>query len=415
MARLANTSLARVLRSVAVALMLPVALQTAHADTVKLTWFMWSSSETEVNAWKHVATMVTEKYPDISVEFQTTAFLDYWTKLPALAASGKLPDIVSLQSLRAPGVAQVMEPLDGRIKASNFDSQNFDQSIFKALSRGGHQFAIPYDFGPLVMYYNQDLFVKAGLPLPRPGWTEAEYNSDIKALTKDGQFGAVVSVPDAFMVFARSKGARYLDAQGQLELNNDGMKAAFTDFVKLVATEKVAPLFPASGTLSSTVANGRFTSGSVATYVDGPWQVINVKKKAGFTVGIAPVPARAAGSISLSAGSGFGIAGTSKHKDEAWKAIQVMTGPDAAKYLSENGRAFSARSAFQRYWYETAADGVVGAPEAIAAAEKSAEPYITTPNWATVASLFEQYAPLAFAGSETPSKVLDTIQQLAAQ
>lgn len=387
---------------------------SARAEPVKLTWFMWSSSEAEVNAWKHVAALVTEKYPDISVEFQTTAFLDYWTKLPALAASGKLPDILSLQSLRFPGVAQIMEPLDQRIAADKLDLKEFDQSILKALSRNGKQLALPYDFGPLVMYYNHDMFVKAGLPLPAPGWTEADYNRDVKALTTDGHFGAVVSVPDAFMVFARSSGARFLDAKGELDLTNEALKKAFTAYAAQV-TDKNAPLFPASGTQSSTVANGRFTSGVVATYVDGPWQMINLKTKANFTLGVAPVPVRAAGSITVSAGSGFGIAGSSKHKDEAWKAIQVMTGPDAAKYLAESGRAFSARSAYQTYWYDTAAKGVVGAREAISTALKTAEPYVTTPNWASIASLFEQYAPLAFAGSEPAPKVLDTIQQLAAQ
>ena len=228
-------------------------------------------------------------------------------------------------------------------------------------------------------------------------------------------FGAVVSTPDAFLAFATSEGARYLDDKGQLDLLNPGIKKAFADYVALVATEKVAPLLPASGTLSSVVANGRFTAGGVAMYVDGPWQLINVKRKSGFTVGVAPLPARQAGSVSVSAGSGFGIAASSKHKDEAWKAIQVMTGPDAERYLAENGRAFAARNDDQQYWYDTAASGVVGAVDAINASLQTAQPYVTTPNWATVASLFEQYAPLAFAGSETPEKVLETIQQLASQ
>jgi multiple sugar transport system substrate-binding protein/raffinose/stachyose/melibiose transport system substrate-binding protein len=127
------------------------------------------------------------------------------------------------------------------------------------------------------------------------------------------------------------------------------------------------------------------------------------------------VPVREAGSITLSAGSGFGISITSKHPDEAWKAIQVMTGPDAEKYLAEAGRAFAARNDFQKYWYSVAADGVVGAREALPAALKTAEPYVTTPNWATMAALFEQYAPLAFGGTEQPGKVLDTIQNLATQ
>ncbi len=112
----------------------------ARAEPVKLTWFMWSGSEPEVVAWKHVAALVTEKYPDITVEFQTTSFPDYWTKLPALAAAGKLPDIISLQSLRAPGFAGLMEPLDDRIKADKFDIGSFEPSILKGLSRDGKQF-----------------------------------------------------------------------------------------------------------------------------------------------------------------------------------------------------------------------------------------------------------------------------------
>ena len=153
-----------------------------------------------------------------------------------------------------------------------------------------------------------------------------------KALTKDGNFGFAASAPDAFLVFARSKGAHYLDAKGQLDLNNAGMKSAFAQYAALVSQDKVAPLLPASGVQSSSVANGRFTSGNVAMYVDGPWQLLNIRKKASFTVGMAPVPLREAGNITLSAGSGFGISITSKHQDEAWKAIQVMTGPDAEKY-----------------------------------------------------------------------------------
>jgi ABC-type glycerol-3-phosphate transport system substrate-binding protein len=409
------SQIARVIRAALVACLLAAMGHAAWAEPVKLTWFMWSGSEPEVTAWRHVAAMVTETYPDITVEFQTTSFPDYWTKLPALAASGKLPDIVSLQTQRAPGFAGLMEPLDARIKADHFDLSAFDPSIIKGLSRDGKQFAIPYDFGPMVLYYNRDLFAAAGLKPPAPGWTEAEFDEDARALTKDGHFGLAVSEPDAFIAFALSRGARYLDASGDLDLTNDAMKQAFTAYAQLVSIKKVAPLFPASGTQSSSVANGRFVSGGIGMYVDGPWQLINLKKKSAFPIGMAPVPGRAAGSVTVTAGSGFGIARTSRHRDEAWKAIQVMTGPAAEQYLAENGRAFAARTAQQTYWFETAARDVAGAKEAIAAALKTAQPYITTPNWATVSALFEQYAPLAFAGSDEPGKVLATIQQLAAQ
>ena len=121
-----------------------------------------------------------------------------------------------------------------------------------------------------------------------------------KALTKDGNFGFAASAPDAFLVFARSKGAHYLDAKGQLDLNNADMKGAFAQYAALVSQDKVAPLLPASGVQSSSVANGRFTSGNVAMYVDGPWQLLNIRKKASFTVGMAAGAARReAGNITL--------------------------------------------------------------------------------------------------------------------
>ena len=386
-----------------------------QAEPVKLTWFMWSGSEPEVVAWKHVAALVTQKYPDITVEFQTTSFPDYWTKLPTLVASNRLPDIVSLQSMRAPGFADLMEPLDELIAADKFDLGAFDASIIEGLSREGKHFALPYDFGPLVLYYNHDWLTKAGVKLPAPGWTENDFKQAAKELTGAGRYGFAVSQPDAFITYALSKGASYLDGSGEVDLTNPGLTTAFTDYAHLVSEAKVAPLLPASGVASSSLANGRFTSGNVAMYVDGPWQLINIKKKAGFTVGVAPVPARAAGSITVSPGSGFGIATTSKHKDAAWKAIQVMTGPEAEQYLAEQGRAFPARSAFQKYWYDTAAKGVIGAREAIAASLRTARPYRTTPNWSTISALFEQYAPVAYAGTEPPQQVLKTIQTLGSQ
>src|ERR1700733_13832777 len=167
-----------VLRACLAASLLALSSYAARAEQVHLTWFMWSGTEPEVVAWKHVAELVTQKYPDIIVEFQTTPFPDYWTKLPALDAGRKLPDSLRLQSLRSPGFADLMVRLDERIKADKFDIDAFDPSIVKGLSRNGKQFALPYDFGPWVIYYNRDMFERAGVPLPQPGWTEADFMRD---------------------------------------------------------------------------------------------------------------------------------------------------------------------------------------------------------------------------------------------
>ncbi|HET9517226.1 MAG TPA: hypothetical protein VFO77_05835, partial [Actinoplanes sp.] len=46
---------------------------------VTLTWFMWSSSDVDRNAWLRLADMVTQQHPNIKIKFETTPFNDYWT------------------------------------------------------------------------------------------------------------------------------------------------------------------------------------------------------------------------------------------------------------------------------------------------------------------------------------------------
>jgi ABC-type glycerol-3-phosphate transport system substrate-binding protein len=375
---------------------------------------MWSASDAQTAAWRHVAGLVTEKHPDIKVELRTTTFLDYWTKLPTLAASGQLTDIVSLQALRTAGFSHIMEPLDPFIAKTGFDINAFEPSIISALSKGGQLFALPYDFGPLIVYYNRDLFEAANVPLPKPGWTQAEFLSAARALTRDGRHGfATASM--TYIPFALSAGADYLGPTGELDLANPKLVAAFQGFADLVHKEQVAPLVPASGTASGTIASGRFTAGNVAMFVQGPWELINQKNNAKFKIGVAPIPAGAAGSISPSNGSGFGIAKSSRNKDLAWKAVQVLTGPEALAYLAQQGRALPARKAEQRYWFETAAKDVTGAQETLAAAFQTAVPYRSTPNWSNVERLHEQHAPVAFAGTQPAAEVLKTIQTLASE
>jgi multiple sugar transport system substrate-binding protein len=388
----------------------------AMAAPVTLTWFMWAGSDAETAAWRHVADMVTAKYPDIKIELNTAAWPDYWTKLPTLAASNTLPDIVSLQSLRAPGFSSLMVPLDDMIKRDKFDIEAIDKSIVGGLSHDGHIFALPYDFGPLLIYYNADLFAKAGLAAPKAGWTVADFIKDAKALTNGTQYGFGVGGVDQVVTWAAAAGATYLK-DGELDLTNPKFVEAMQSYVDLVAKEKIAAVLPASGSMQmGDVSRGRFASGDVAMIVDGPWQLINLKKSVKFKIGMAPVPAGAAGSITVSAGSGFGVSTTSQHPEEAWKAVQILTGPDAEQYLASAGRAFASRIAFQKYWYDAAAEGIENGREGLDAAQKGALPYVTTPNWNNVNNLFEQYEPLALNGSQTAKQVLDTINtQLSSQ
>jgi multiple sugar transport system substrate-binding protein len=383
---------------------------SASGGKTALTWFMWSGSDVEVQAWKHVGAMVTQKYPKITVKFQTTSFPDYWTKLAAQASGGNAACILGMQSLRTPGLGQLLRPLDDLAKQNGVDMADFDKSITDGLTINGKLVAVPYDLGPLVIFYNKTAFTKAGVPEPKPGWTIQDFLSAGKSLTSAKKYGfAAFPLPDWMIPWGMSLyGVNPVNDAGQATLTSPDFVKAMQWYVDLVQKEKIAPEVPATNDYSWPV--NQFLSGNVAMVVDGPWDLINTKSQAKFDVGIVPMPAGDSGSKTVSAGSGFGISTSCKAPEEAMKAISVITGPEAQQYLGEQGRAFPARIKQQQYWYKNA---VPGAKATLEAASASAVPYRTTAKWNQVTQLLVQYGIEAMNGQSSVEKVLQNVQQQA--
>ena len=150
---------------------------------------MWSGSDVEKNAWLHIADMVTQKYPNIKIKFETAPFDDYWTKLTTQAASGNTPCVIGLQGQRAPQFGNLLVPLDDYMSKAGIKASDYVPSITKGLQYKGKQVALPYDVGPFVVFYNKDAFKAAGLKEPAIGWTTDEFIADAKALTKPPKYG----------------------------------------------------------------------------------------------------------------------------------------------------------------------------------------------------------------------------------
>jgi multiple sugar transport system substrate-binding protein len=354
--------------------------------------------------------MVTAKYPNITLNFQTTSFTDYWTKLAAEVSGGNAPCILGMQSLRTPQFGNLLQPLDSMMAKYHVDPSQFDPSIMNGLKVNGKQVAIPYDFGPTVVYYNKDAFKRAGLPMPGPGWTTAQFLSDAKKLTTGKRYGfAAFPYPDSIIPWSLSNyGFNPVTAGRTTQFNNPKFEQAMQWYVSLVRQQKVAPPVPATN--DATWPVNQYLAGNTAMVLDGPWDLINTRAQAKFAVGIAPMPAGASGSRTLSAGSGFGISANCKTPDQAMQAISVITSPAAEKYLAQQGRAFPARTAEQQYWYKNA---VPGAKATLNAALKGAVPYLTTTKWNSISQLFMQYGVQAMNGQLPVPNFITTVDSQA--
>lgn len=379
---------------------------TFAQEQVNLTWQMWGD-EKDTPLFQSLADLVTAEYPNIKVTPQFSGWTDYWTRLPVLASSGQIADLVAMQSMRMPSFYGVLEPLDPFIAADNFDKSVFESSIISGLSLDGVQYALPYDVGPWLMFYNRDKFAEAGLAEPKPDWTFDDFKAAAEKLTSGDNYGYAVQAFD-FVAQPVALGAEYFNDANAFDLTNAGYEAAVGKLVDLVAVAKASPVF-ASGAGAQT-GSGRFAAGNAAMVIDGPWSLLTTQASVGFKVGVAPLPRGDGPSRYITAGSGWGISAASQHKDEAYKALKVLTGPKAAEILASAGRALPGRLAEQKFWYDVAAKDVAGARETLQYSFEHSTPFRINESWNEFENLLTQYLPLALNGDNTTDAVLADIQ-----
>jgi ABC-type glycerol-3-phosphate transport system substrate-binding protein len=289
------------------------------------------------------------------------------------------------------------------------NASDFDKSIFDAMKHGGKQVALPYDFGPLVVFYNRDRFKAANLAEPKPGWKLDEFKADATALSTGGKFGfTTASIDQEYLSWVLDlSGAQLLDANGKLAVTAPAFVDGYKQYVALM-NQGIAPKVSVAGYDGYVSMLSQFQDGSAAMYVDGPWTVISNRDAVKFQLGVAPMPAGPNGSMHYTAGSGFGISKQCPTPEAAFQAIVSMTGAKALTGLASVGRAYPARPAVSDAWYGAAK--IEGARETLDYANAHSVPWLTPPNWVQVADVFDRFGLQALTGDATPEDTLKTVQ-----
>lgn len=383
--------------------------QSGSADQADLTWQFWISGSADQAAWQKVADQAKADHPGISVRIEGTSWENYWSKIGTTLASGKAGCIIGMQSLRTASYASAMLPLDELMSKYGLKAEEFDKPIMDGLKVDGKQIAIPYDSGPMVIFYNRDQFKTAGVAEPKPGWTMDEFKAAAKKLTTAGRTG-LVTLPGDLTVTSWVRtmtGAEPL-ADGKLALTDPKFAEGFQGFADFVRTDKIAPQVPSG---NPDFESQQFVAGKAAMQLNGPWSLIDTKGKAKFQVGIAPIPAGPDGSKTYTAGSGFGISRSCKTPDAAFQAIMSMTSDKPLTTLAAAGRAYPARTAVHSAWFTAA--GIDGAKETLDYASEHSVPLVTSKNWVQVNDLLNRFGTQALNGEIPPDQALKTVQDQA--
>jgi multiple sugar transport system substrate-binding protein len=292
------------------------------------------------------------KYPDITVKSSVIAgggtaggWAQYSDALTTQIAGGKVPDIVwmATEGLRLFASKGLLEPLNDYIDKDQSKLQAYFDSLpsgmldrwDKLVSPNGDRYQLPSQFNTMGIWYNADLFKKAGVPEPKDDWTWDDFHDAATALTKPGDtFG--MHVVNAYFIGVLP----WLLTNGASSLNEDWTRATINSpqaieaatFMRSMIEDRISP--KPGGQFDPVAA---MAQGKLAMFGAGWWPLAPARS-AGLLdkVKIAPWPQKA-GTGSPVGWNMYPIFKASKNKPAAWEFVKYMTEPSVSEYISSRG------------------------------------------------------------------------------
>jgi multiple sugar transport system substrate-binding protein len=146
--------------------------QPLHVKAAKktLTWFVGFGKNTNSNQPELVKKLVAKfnaAHPDLELKIQVSSYYYGSAELNALISAGNAPDIVGPSSLASVNsFADEWLDLTGLIQKNDYDLTRFPSNVVNIYAERNGLYAIPFAVSPSLIYYNKDLFDRAGLAYP---------------------------------------------------------------------------------------------------------------------------------------------------------------------------------------------------------------------------------------------------------
>lgn len=303
--------------------------------------------------------LFTERHPNIEIKAENTPFADYLQKYTAQAAGGTLPDIMYCQFAWAQQfIGQgLFQRLDDYIAGQpDFNLDDFVPPSLVSYRNEEGLYGIPYDEGPGMLYFNRDLFDKAGIAPPDDTWTlDTVKEAALKLTSGEGAtktFGlAPLPTPGAGTLapaYLFPFGAAYVNEPEETtcRLTEPAAVEAMTWWDELRAAGAV----PTPDDVRN-VAWPAFQFGNIGMFLEGTWATPPIRENAKFNWEMALWPKGPQAHATFSAGSAYMITTGTENADAAWIYLNDYLSTAGQRYMwALTGRGSPARlSAWPAY------------------------------------------------------------------
>jgi multiple sugar transport system substrate-binding protein len=316
-------------------------------------WGAWTGRE--LKQFNQIFGPFEERYPWITVK-SVGGIED--PKILAAIRSGKPPDVVlsfgldSVGEFCATGAWQDLTPF---IEADNLDLSQFPESVFQYTSFAGSQCAFPFLTDAYGLYYNTELFRKAGLKQPPKTFSElTEYAKKLTEFNPDGSIKVAGYVPwvgyysgGEVPPFSTNFGVRWYDDSGeQSAVATDPTWKEFLtwqkELVDWYGADKLQKFVAGAG--NEWGAGHDFHHGRIAMMLDGEWRtafISDLRPNLEYSTAPFPVPDDEPANYGMGqiGGTIIGMPRGAPHPDESWLLLKFMaTDTDTLVFVANNVR-----------------------------------------------------------------------------
>ncbi|AZO52192.1 MULTISPECIES: sugar ABC transporter substrate-binding protein [unclassified Mesorhizobium] len=280
------------------------------------------------------------KNPGITVKFEVVPWDVLLQKLTTDITAGTNADLSIIGTRWLIDFVQqdVAEPLDSYI-TPEFKGRFIDTFLSPSIM-GGKTYGLPIAASARAMYYNKELFEKAGIAKPPATWTELQ--EDARKIKAQGAFGFGLQgkeiETDVYYYYAMwSQGTEILNKDGTSGLGTPGALEAAKLYKSMIDEGLTEP-----GVTSNNREDVQnlFKQGKVGMMITAPFLSNQIKDEApSLKYGVAAIPAGPTGARGT-----YGVTDSmimfknSKNKDEAWKLMDFLfTTEQRAKFTQGEG------------------------------------------------------------------------------
>lgn len=270
-------------------LLMVIAALSLFADTV----LMWFTDGPDFDLITEQTNRFTKQTGEKVVILNLPYYLEYKPKLAAMAKAGSPPDVARETDLLpwldyAIDLKPLVEKYTGMKFEEWLDNVSFYKAGFKKLyEKYGKVIGIPYTSDAHAIFYNKEIFKKAGIepPKDRP-WTIDEWYAAMKKIKQSGaaRYALVYDFsPYRFSNLLYVFGGGIWDREGKnIIIDSKESIEALEFFVKLHDED----LIPKAVWLTGDAPAKYFQNGLAAMYVSGTWMLAQFREQLKFDWGV---------------------------------------------------------------------------------------------------------------------------------